>query len=59
MQLKQVKIMLDKVDTFTNQYVDVQLSVSGQRKISRLLKKDIFKVVTFNKVVTPEKVPNG
>ena len=43
--------MLDKLDTFTNKHLDAQLSVSRQKKIQKLLKKDVFKVVTSDKVV--------
>ena len=49
---EQVKIVLDKLDTFTNKYADAQLSASGQKQ--GLLEKDVFKVVIPNKVITPE-----
>ncbi len=59
MHPEQVKILLDKIDTFTNKYVDTQLSTDGQKVIQELLEKDDFKVVTHNKVVTPEEVPSS
>ena len=58
-QPKQVKIVSDKVDIFTNKHADVQLSASRQKKIQGLHKKDVFKVVTPNKVIPPEKFPNS
>ena len=54
---KQVKIVLDKLDTFTNKHADAQLSTSEQKQ--ELLEKDVFKVVIPDKVVTPEKVLNS
>ncbi len=59
MHPEQVKIMLDKLDTFTNKHANAQLSASGQKKIQKLLEKDIFKVVTPDKVVMPEEVPSN
>ncbi len=56
---EQVKIVLGKLDTFTNQHADAQLSVSGQKEIQKLLEKDVFKVVTPDKVVMPEEVPSS
>lgn len=35
------------------------LSTLGQRMVWGLLRKDIFKVITSNKVVTLNKVPNS
>ncbi len=57
--LEQVKIVLDKLDTFTNKYADAQLSTSGQKEIQKLVKKDVFKVVTPDKVIMPKKVPRS
>ncbi len=45
MHPEQVKIMSDKLDTFINKYVDVQLSTSGQKEIQGLLEKDVFQLV--------------
>ncbi len=59
MHLEQIKILSDKIDTFTSKYIDTQLSVSGQKEIQRLLEKDIFKVVTLNKVVMSEEIPSS
>ena len=59
MHPEQVKIVSDKLDTFTNKHADAQLSASGQKEIQGLLEKDIFKVITPNKVVTPEEVPSN
>ena len=53
---EQVKIVSDKLDTFTNKHADAQLSASGQKKIQKLLEKGVFKVVTPDKVVIPEEV---
>lgn len=39
-----------------NKYTNTQLSVSGQKKIEKLLEKDEFKDITSNKIVTSEKV---
>ena len=33
MYLEQVKILLGKINTFTNKYADIQLSVSRQKGI--------------------------
>lgn len=51
--------MLDKLNIFTHKYIDAQLSVFEQKEIQKLFKKDIFKVVTPDKVITPKKVPNS
>lgn len=51
--------MSDKLNTFTIKYADAQLSKSGQKKIQKLLEKDIFKVVTLDKVVIHEEVRNS
>ena len=42
-----------------NEYADFLLSTSGQKEIKELLKKDIFKVVTPNKVVMLEEIPSN
>lgn len=59
MHLKQVKIVSDKLDTYTNKHADAPLSTSRQKEIQGLLKKDLFKVVTSDKVVMPEEVPSN
>lgn len=51
--------MLNKLDIFINKHVDVQLFISGQKKIQKLPQKDIFKVVYLDKVVMPEEVSNN
>ncbi len=56
---EQVKILSDEIDTFTNKHADVRLSASGQKEIQGLLEKDVFKVVTLDKDVTPEEVPSS
>ena len=56
MQLKQVKIWANKIDTFTNKYTDAQPSVSCQKEIRGLLGKNDFKIVTSNKVIMHEEV---
>ena len=48
--------MLNKFDIFINKYVDALLFISKQKKIQKLLEKDVFKVVTLNKIVIPEKI---
>lgn len=53
---KQVTIILNKLNTFTNKYRNLQLSTSRQKH--RLFKKDIFKIIIFNKVVISEEVLN-
>lgn len=42
-----------------NNYEDSSLFISGQKKIERLLKKDDFKVVTSDKVVTSEEISSS
>lgn len=59
MHPKQVKIVSNKFDRFTNKYVDVPLSTSGQKQIQKLFKKDVFKVVILDKVIIPKKIPNS
>ncbi len=59
MHPEQVKIVSNKIGTFTNKYADVQLSTSGQKKIQKLLEKDVFKVITPDKVVMPKQVPSS
>lgn len=59
MHSKQVKIVSDKFDKFTNNYINAQLSTSGQKKIQKLLKKDVFKVVTLDKVIMPKEIANS
>ena len=60
MHPKQVKIVSDKLETFTaNKYADAQLSASGQKEIQGLLEKDDFKVVTSDKLVMPKKVQSS
>ncbi len=56
MHLKQVKILSDKLDTFTNKYANAQLSASGQKENQKLLEKDVFKVVTLDKIIMLEEV---
>lgn len=58
MHLKQVKIVLDKFDTFTSKYADIKLSASGQKKIQELLEKDVCKVVTLEEVLNSTQVFN-
>ncbi len=48
--------MSHKIDTFTNKYLNAQSSTSEQKEIQKLLEKDIFKVVTLDKIVIPEQV---
>lgn len=48
--------MLNKLDIFTNKNADIQLSASMQKEIKKLVEKDIFKVVTSNKIIIPEEV---
>ena len=59
MHPKQVKIVSDKLDIFTNKYADTQLFASGQKKIQKLLKKDVLKVVTPDKIVMSEEVSSS
>ena len=47
---------MDKFNKFTNKHTDSQQSAFGQKQ--GLLKKDFFKVVIPDKVITPEEVPN-
>ncbi len=58
MHLEQVKIVLDKLDTFINKHADARLSTSGQKEIQGLLKKDIFKIVTHEEVPSRTQVFN-
>lgn len=51
--------MSNKIDTFINKYVNAQLSAFRQKKIQELLKKDDFKVITSNKVVTLKEDPSS
>ncbi len=59
MHSEQVKIVLDKLDIFTNKHINVQLSKSRQKKIQKLLEKDVFKDVTLDKVIVLEEVPSS
>lgn len=52
MYIKQVKIILDKLNTFTINNVDTQLFVSNQKKTQGLLKKNIFKIVISEKFLS-------
>ena len=56
MHPEQVKIVSDKLDIFTNKHTNAQLSVSEQKKIQKLLEKDVFRVVTPNIIVMSEEV---
>ncbi len=56
MHPEHVKIMSDKLDIFTNKYADAQLSASGQKEIQKLVTKDVFKVITLDKVIILEEV---
>lgn len=51
--------MSEKLDTFTNKYVDAQFSISGQEEIYKLLQKDIFKVVSSDKIIMFEEVSSN
>ncbi len=57
--MEQVKIVLHKIDTFTNKYADTQLSALEQKKIQKLLENDVFKVVTLDKVIMPKQVSSN
>ncbi len=59
MHPEQVKIMSDKLDTFTNKHANAQLFISGQKEIQKLVEKDVFKIVTPDKVVIPKEVPRS
>lgn len=59
MYLGQVQVVLDNFGTFIYKYVDALLFVSGQKKTQGLLEKEVFKVVSLNKVVTPEKIQSS
>ena len=59
MHLEQVKIVLDKLDIFPIKYANAQLFIFRQKEIWGLLKKNIFKVVTFDKMVIPKEVSNS
>lgn len=50
MHSEQFIIMLDKVGIFTNKYVDAQLSTFKQKKIKKLLEKDVFNIVMLEEV---------
>lgn len=52
MYVKQVKIILDKLDTFIINNIDTQLFASKQKKTQGLLKKDIFKIVISEKFLS-------
>lgn len=56
MHPEQVKIKSNTFDIFINKYADVQLSVSRPKKLQKLLKKDVFKVITLDKIVIPEEI---
>ncbi len=56
MHPEQVKIVSDKIGTFTNKYADAQSSTFGQKEIQKLLETDVFKVVTPDKVVMPKQI---
>ena len=51
--------MLDKLSTFTNNHVDVLLSVSRYKIDQRLLKEDIFKVVTPDKITILKEITHN
>ncbi len=59
MHPEQVKFLSNKISTFTNKHANTRLSLSGQKEIQELLEKDDFKVLTPDKVVTPEEVPSS
>lgn len=40
-------------------YADSPLSVYGQKEIKGLFEKDIFKVITPDKVIMPKEVPSN
>lgn len=42
-----------------NKNADSQLTASGQKEIQGLPEKDVFKVITPDKVVTPEEVSSS
>ena len=56
---EQVKIMSDKLDIFTNKHANIQLFAFGQKKIQKLLEKDVFKLVTPDKIVISEEVSSN
>ena len=56
MQPEQVKIVSDKLDIFTKKYANIQLSISGQKKIQKLFEKDVFKLITLDKIVMSKEV---
>ena len=51
--------MSNKLETFTTKHVDTQLFASGQKNIQGLLKKDVLKVSTYDKVVMPEGISSS
>ena len=51
--------MINKFDIFINKYINTQLSLFKQKKIPKLFKKDIFKIIIFNKVVMLKKILNS
>ena len=50
--------MSNKLDTFTNKHADGQLSTSEEKKIQKLLKKEVFKIVILYKLVIAKKIPS-
>lgn len=42
-----------------NNHADFLVFTSEQKKIKRLLAKDVFKIIISNKIVTPEEISNS
>lgn len=59
MHSKQVKIMSDRLNIFIYKYAYAKMSVSRQKKIQGLFKKDVFNIVTLDRVVIPDKIPEN
>lgn len=56
MHPEQVKIVLNKLDTFTNKYADTSLFAFEKKDIQKLMKKDVFKIVNLDKNIMFEEV---
>lgn len=44
--------MINKFNIFTNQYTHIQLYTPKQENIQGLLKKNLFKIVIFKKILS-------
>lgn len=42
-----------------NKYINAKLSTSAQKKMKKLLEKNIFKVVTPDKIIMPKEVSSS